>query len=232
MNRPIIATLTVALLVAAAAGIYAVRTTGQESPERPTAPAATPDAPFTTDARAAREELTAIDARLGAVIDAVYAADIEAVFALVDWRQETCGLRRDVHCGNAVEGGTVAVVNVEGVGPPFFVSAEVLRPSLQQALSGSPLELRFAAQSLRQPSVYTLGFDGAEVKGKGLEPLADPASNITGLFLTLDLSRELPLIQIEQVTDDYRATQRGSEFGLQGQRVIVFAPVTAASREE
>jgi hypothetical protein len=224
MTKLFIAFVIVAL-IAAGAGMYAMRTTGQEKPEGLAEPTATPDTRFTQDPAQARNELGQADPELARLIDAIQARDVELIFSLVDWREEECGVRRDVHCGNAKNGNHVQVVNVSGVGPAFYVPAEVLRPSLEQALAGKPLELRFAARSKERPELYTLGFDGMEVKGKGLEPLHDSSSNITGLFFTLDISRERPIVLIEQVDDQYRATKRGSEFGYQSQQLIVFDPI-------
>lgn len=80
-----------------------------------------------------------------------------------------------------------------------------------------------------QPSVYYHGFDGPDIKGKGLPPLPDPASNITGIFITVDVSLPAPIVSIDGTTDEYSATKRGSEIGFEKQRLIVFEPIGATA---
>jgi hypothetical protein len=182
---------------------------------------ATPDVTHTKDAGEARDELVSVDPDLAKLIDAVSTGDVHGVLALVDWQKETCGVRRAVSCGAVPDGETVEVVNA-GWPVAGFVTAEVLRPSLGQLLGGTPLQLRYAAQSIEQPSVYYLGFDGPEVKGKGLAPLADTSSDVTGVFFTVDTSRERPIVLVEPgLSQDYSAVQRGSEPGFEKQRLIV-----------
>lgn len=112
---------------------------------------------------------------------------------------------------------------------PFYVPEEVLRASLEQALAGSPLQLRFASQLKDQPSVYRLGFDGTEIKGKGKLPLADPSTNIIGLFFAVDVSRKFPILYVTQVAEEAPATKHGSEIGLEAQRLIVFEDLPVVS---
>lgn len=169
------------------------------------------------DARDANPKLADVQA-------AVTAGDVDRLLDLVNWREETCGIRRDVACGDAGEGARVTVVNA-GFPVAFYVPDEILRPSLEQVLRGQPLELRFASQVQENPSIFLLGFDGIEAKGSGLLPLADPTSQITGLFLTLDVSESSPITQIEQVTSDYSATKRGSEPGVGQHRLILSFPL-------
>lgn len=155
-------------------------------------------------------------------MDAISSGDVDGVMALIDWQKQTCGTRRDVDCGKSAAGESIDVVDA-GWPVDFFVPADVLRPSLEQVLSGKPLQLRFASQSKGTPAIYYLGFDGQEVKGKGLAPLADSGGNITGLFITVDVSRAAPIVLVEAgITDQYPATKRGSEIGFDSQRLIRF----------
>jgi hypothetical protein len=166
------------------------------------------------------QTISARDESLQEVADAVLSGDASAVLKLVSWHQEICGVRRDVGCGTAIEGEVIDVVNAGWPGD-FYVPAEVLHPSLEQALHGQPLDLIFAAQSKEQPTIYLLGFESTEVKGKGLAPLADPTSNMTGLFFLVDTSLNTPIIQIEQLSDEYGATKRGSHDGVDGLNLII-----------
>jgi len=222
MRRAAIAFVVVATAGIAAAVIYAISTTGQEDLPGLIRATPTPDTRNTKDAAAARIELEAADPDLGKLIDAISAGDVEGVLALVDWHQETCGVRRDVHCGNAAKGDIVDVVNA-GWSVSFFVPAEMLRPSIQQLLAGTPLKLRYAAQSTEVQSVYHLGFDGPDIKGKGLAPLADTSTNVTGLFVTVDTSRESPIVHVGVgISDEYSATKFGYELVYEPQRLITF----------
>ncbi len=230
MKRALIALVLIAVVVGASAGIYAVNTSGEQEPPGLAHATPTPDTTSAKDATGARLELAASDPRLGKLVDAVRLGAVDDVLALIDWQQAACGGRRDVACGAAKDGETIKVVNA-GWPVTFFVPPDVLRPSLEQALAGEPLALRYAAQSTDQPSVYYLGFDGAAVKGKGLAPLADPGSNVTGLFVTVDTSRAAPIVLIETgISDSYPATKRGSEPGFEKQRIIAFDGTTAAAR--
>lgn len=223
MRRMIFAVVMIAVVgVGLSAGAYALRTTGQEEPPGLAKATPTPDTSSAKDEAGARDELAKASPELGKMLDAIAAGDVGGLLALIDWEKQTCGVRRDVDCGKSAAGETIDVVNA-GWPVDFFVPADVLRPSLEQVLSGKPLQLRFASQSKEAPAIYYLGFDGQEVKGKGLAPLADSGGNITGLFITVDVSRTAPIVLVEAgITDQYSATKRGSEIGFDSQRLIRF----------
>lgn len=223
MRRVILAVVVFAVVgVGLGAGAYALRTTGQTEPPGLAKATPTPDTSSAKDAAGAKDELSKVNPDLGKLLDAIASGDVDGVMALIDWQKETCGTRRDVDCGKSATGESIDVVDA-GWPVAFYVPADVLRPSVTQALSGKPLQLRFASQSKEQPAVYYLGFDGAVVKGKGLAPLADTSSNITGIFITVDVSRAAPIVLIEAgITDQYAATRRGSEIGFANQRLITF----------
>jgi hypothetical protein len=195
---------------------------GQDEPPGIARATATPDTRGAKTEAAAADELVAVNPAMGQVVEAIRRGDVEGLLSLVDWRVETCGVRRDVSCAGAEKGEAIDVVNA-GWPVAFLVPAETLRPSLEQALSGAPLQLKFASQLETEPSIYLLGFDGTEVKGKGLSPLADSSSDVTGLFLTLDAGHPNPIVLIETgISRQYSAIARGSELGFVDQRLIRF----------
>lgn len=216
----------IVVLLAAAAALAGCATGGGGQQRRGglAEPTARPGTPSAADATAARDQLAALDPRLGAVADAVAGADIDGLLALLFWQQAVCGQRRDTACGRAAPGDTIAVANAGG-GEPFYAPAELLRPALARVLAEKPLTLRFAAQSKATPALVYLGFGGPEVKGYGMLPFADPTMPVTGLWVTADMRRNPPVVLLVPGIADVTSAATEIAGGFADIRLILFDPV-------
>jgi hypothetical protein len=225
--KPVHILLGFALAAALAIGLFQLSAVGQQRPHGLAVPTSTPDLRSAATRATAEERLSQADPALGKLIEALRNRDSEGVLAVIDWQKQTCGSRRDLECGSVPDGETVEVVNA-GWPVAFYVTAEILRPSLEQLLSGDAILLRFASHSLDHPDMYFLGFESAASARKGLAPLTDPSNDLTGIFVTADASKDAPVVLIEfSLSRQYSAVARAGELGFDRQDILLFDESTA-----
>jgi hypothetical protein len=173
------------------------------------APSGTPDASATKVTPDELRARLAAGPALAPIFDAFEHGDARALLAFIDFKPWKCGGRGDDGCPAGVAAGTE--LPKTNTGPDtFYVSAETLQPYLELVLGGRPLVLDFFARSRTVPSRYILGFDGA-VKGNGFPPLEDPATQLTGVLLTIDTSAPHSIQRVDLLAEFRRAASVGHD---------------------
>ena len=193
---------------------------------------ATPDTRGVVGRAEGEEKLRSANAAFGQVIGAVKSGKVAELLALVNWEERACGEATRTYCPGLPDGAKGLAVNA-GYVVTLWVTAEALRPHLELILSGAPLQLDLAAVLKDEPGEFYVGFDGSEVKGKGLGTITDPDLSLTGLILVMNASSPRPIVRFDLSLNEFRhAADKAVELGLDRFELITFierSRVTPAS---
>jgi len=192
----------------------------------------TPDTRGTVGREEGEEKLRKTNEAFADVIAAVKSGDVESLLSLVDWQERSCGQATRTYCPGLPDGTIVEAVNA-GSAVDLWVSADGLIPHLELMLAGAPLQLDLAAVLKDEPGEFYVGFDGSEVKGKGLGTITDPDLSLTGLILVMNASSPRPIVRFDLSLNEFsHAADKAVELGLDRFELITFierSRVTPAS---
>ena len=163
------------------------------------------------------------------VLRAVASGDVDALLGLISWQPQPCG---SPHGGtNLCPDGTITgtelpMVNV-GWPDRFWVTADTLRPTLSQLLTGEPPALRFASRTSQADDglgdTYYVGLQG-DPKGRGISPIGSADNVRTGIFFTIRTGAEGSIAELAMISETWSAVDHANATGLTRHEVLTFSP--------
>jgi hypothetical protein len=107
------------------------------------------------------------------------------------------------------------------------VTAETLRPTLSQLLTGEPPTLRFASRESQDDDglgeTYYVGLEG-DPKGPGISPIGSDDNIRTGIFFTIRIEADHPIAEFAMLSEDWSAIDHANGSDAMRHTVLAFEP--------
>jgi len=178
----------------------------------------------TTDVRTTLSTLSS-QPSVQALLAAVRDRNVDTLLDLIDWQSVPCDAPHGLGiCPTGVAKGADLPMVDTGFGDTFSVTAETLRPALQQVLGGPLLTVSFVGHSADErhrgrvvtpgPRLF-LGFEGA---ARAVEPSVfwGDSTSRTGLFLEINAGAAKPVLEVGFLSEGFDAAAQAQQLQVEG----------------